>query len=247
MLPGCWDIHNHILPGVDDGSCDMELTFQMLLEEYKQGIRNIVFTPHYRPGMFRVRASEREEVYHEVCREFQDYFPAMNFYLGCELFAHERVLESVRDVRCRMAGTRVVLEEFSTSGHFHYLHQIVAETIEEGYRPIIAHVERYQCLTKDVERIRQLKRMGALIQINAGSILGNGGWKMKRFCHILLDDNLVDLVASDAHNMDTRPIQMASCIARIEKKYGRNVAKKLFVKNPDKLFSPFNYTDSNII
>jgi protein-tyrosine phosphatase len=160
----------------------------------------------------------------------------MNFYLGCELFAHQDVLESLSDVRCRMAGTHAVLLEFSTSCHFHFLNQIVAESIREGYQPIIAHVERYLCVAKNEERIRQLKNMGALIQVNAGSILGKGGWKIKRYCHNLLAGDLVDFVASDAHNMDTRPVQMDSCIAKIEKKYGHDMVDKLFVKNPEKVF-----------
>ena len=66
MNNGYWDIHNHILPGVDDGSGCMEETVQLIRAEYEQGIENIVFTPHYRPGMFQVSTQEREEVFRQT-------------------------------------------------------------------------------------------------------------------------------------------------------------------------------------
>ena len=89
MPSGYWDIHNHILPGVDDGASCMEETYDLLAEEYRQGVRSIIFTPHHRPKLFRVSIQEREEVYQKVCRSMQPEFPELRFYLGCELYIQE--------------------------------------------------------------------------------------------------------------------------------------------------------------
>ena len=66
MNCGYWDIHNHLLPGIDDGSSCMEETMQLIRTEYEQGVYNIVFTPHYRPGMFQIKPEDREAVFHKV-------------------------------------------------------------------------------------------------------------------------------------------------------------------------------------
>lgn len=233
---GYWDIHNHILPGIDDGSCCMEETYYLIKSEYDQGIRNLIFTPHYRPGMFDVKAGEREQVYENVCKKMQKNFPDMHFYLGCEYFAHNYMMANLRDQRCRMAGTQVILQEFSTVSHFKYIQNVVSRIMKVGHRPIIAHVERYQCLYKNAERIQLLKEMGAMIQINAGSVLGKGGMSKKRFCYRLLEENIVDFVASDAHNLDKRPVNLEDCMEKIEKKFGAEKVEQLFWKNPRRIF-----------
>lgn len=87
-MTGYWDIHNHILPGVDDGSGCMRETMEMLEEEYRQGVRHIVFTPHYRRDMFAIPREEIQAVYARVCEMAADRFPEMEFYLGCEYYIH---------------------------------------------------------------------------------------------------------------------------------------------------------------
>lgn len=71
-MTGYWDIHNHILPGVDDGSGCMRETMEMLEEEYRQGVRHIVFTPHYRRDMFAIPREEIQTVYARVCEMAAD-------------------------------------------------------------------------------------------------------------------------------------------------------------------------------
>ena len=236
MNNGYWDIHNHILPGVDDGSGCMEETVQLIRAEYEQGIENIVFTPHYRPGMFQVSPQEREEVFRQVCENVQRRFPEMHFYLGCEYFVHNYMMANLRDVRCRMAGTEYLLMEFPTNCHFSYIHNVISRLLKVGYQPIIAHIERYVCLSLDANRVNMLKDLGALIQINAGSVLGKSGITKKRFCNEVLKEELVDFIASDAHNVDRRPVQMAECMKKVEKKFGSLYMERLFRKNPAKIF-----------
>lgn len=232
---GYWDVHNHILPGIDDGSCCMEETCSMLEAEYSQGIRNIVFTPHYRHGMFALSADDHEAVYKKVCERFGNSFPDMRFYLGCEYYADSRIMDKLRDRRFRMDGSAAVLVEFSTASKFETIKKVTGRLAKEGYTPVIAHVERYGCLYDSDSLIASLKGLGAVIQINSETVLGKSGGKAKRFVMSLIKDDLADIIASDAHNVKDRPVCMGPCIEKIEKKFGNEKAERLFKINPSRL------------
>lgn len=234
---GYWDIHNHILPGLDDGSGCIEETLELLRQEYDQGVRNIVFTPHFRPGMFGVSADDREEVFRSVYGRIKKAFPQMEFYLGCEYFAHSQMLGDIlRDSRNRMAGTNAVLLEFKNLHSYSSIQNAVMKTAAYGLQPIIAHAERYQSLWGNPERIEELKRQGAFIQINSGTLLGNSGMQKKKFCMELIKDNLADFIASDAHDPRRRRVNLEKTIRKVSKKFGQETAEKIFVKNPWNLF-----------
>lgn len=234
-----WDIHNHILPGVDDGSSCLEESFDLIREEYEQGIRNIILTPHYRPGMFGIDAAVREQVYMRFVEKARLEYRDMHFYLGCEVYAHRNMTELFADARCRMADTPAVLMEFSTSGHFETMESLICQTIESGYLPVMAHVERYACLYEDESRICRLRERGALVQVNADTILEGRRSPRRRFVQSLMENEAVDFIASDAHDMDRRPVHMQACIRMVTKQFGRDTADRIFRRNPDHVFRSF--------
>ena len=167
-MTGYWDIHNHILPGVDDGSGCMRETMEMLEEEYRQGVRHIVFTPHYRRDMFAIPREEIQTVYARVCEMAADRFPEMEFYLGCEYYIHsDSSVERLRgNPKYYMAGSRTVLIEFAYEASFAWIMQTVSEVRQMGLQPVLAHAERYECLYKGKDRVAELKTQGVYIQIN---------------------------------------------------------------------------------
>lgn len=236
MSCGYWDIHNHILPGLDDGASCLEETCDLLREEYRQGVRNIIFTPHHRPKLFRVSREDRERVFRRVSRELKADFPDMRFYLGCEFFAHENMAEELADIRCRMAGTNVVLTEFSTVSHYADMKRWLEEMLDAGYVPVIAHAERYRCLYQSEERLRKLRDMGVPVQLNAGGILGREGAPVRRFCLRVLQEGIADFIASDAHSMDGRPVEMAACRKKVQRRFGKEKADWWFCGAQEKLF-----------
>lgn len=173
-MTGYWDIHNHILPGVDDGSGCMRETMEMLEEEYRQGVRHIVFTPHYRRDMFAIPREEIQTVYARVCEMAADRFPEMEFYLGCEYYIHsDASVERLRgNPKYYMAGSRTVLMEFAYEASYAWIMQTVSEVRQMGLQPVLAHAERYECLYKGRDRVAELKTQGAYIQINCESMAG---------------------------------------------------------------------------
>ncbi len=228
------DMHCHLLYGVDDGPSTMEESVQMLVEAKKQGIDQIILTPHYRHGMFAYPNKEIEEHFSKLMLYAQKI--GMQIYLGTEYHVNTQIVEAFDKGRCHtMAGTRYVLTEYAYHSEYSFMKQMTQELIFHSYRPIIAHVERYDCMVEDVERVYELQRMGALIQVNADAVLGLDGYGAKKYTKKLLKEGLADMIASDSHGMNKRACHMEKCYAYVEKKFGTDYAAELFVKNPSEI------------
>ena len=224
------DIHCHILPKVDDGPDSVEESLKILKDMKRQGIKHVIVTPHYRPEMFE--PSMKRVIY--SYRHLRDiaYNMGVSMSLGCEYYRNEQIIDHMDNrKRPSMAGSRYVLIEFSMNDLFPTIRNYVYELITHGYQPIIAHVERYFCCQK-MEKIQELKDMGALIQVNAGSVLGEEGWKLKKFCLELMKKDLIDFIASDTHNTSDRKLNLKKCASYVTKKMGKQYAERIFFNNP---------------
>lgn len=237
-MTGFWDIHNHILPGVDDGSSCMEETLDMLIREYEQGVRHVIFTPHYRKGMFEVSREGCIEVYQEIMDSFRtgwkDLMPEMKLGFGCEFHVHPFQPELLEDRYYRMPGKKTALVEFSGADEYKYIRNRVAILTSKGITCIIAHVERYKLTPLEIARLHDMKNV--YIQVNAGSIIGKAGFLTKRKVNKLLQMDCIDFVASDAHDMDHRTVNIGECANYITAKYGEQRTERLLIKNPYSLF-----------
>lgn len=226
------DVHCHILPCVDDGASSMQEAVAMLQMEYRQGVGTVLLTPHYRRGYFETSRQTVREQFARLCRIMAQDIPDMQLYLGCELYRQNemgRLLES--DSSYCIAGTKYVLIEFMPGDLADTIWRCVGELLIDGYRPVIAHAERYRAL-RDVKFIRRLVDSGVYIQMNAGSILGECGWSTKHFCSRLLKEGYVHLIGSDAHHTDRRMPCIGPCAEYLRKKLGEREMERLLTENP---------------
>ena len=165
-------MHTHILPGIDDGSQSPEQTEAMLRQAYEEGIRVIVATPHFgirNPGLTPAGAKEALAKAQQIAAEAT---PGMKIILGCELFYTDGIVEALsRKEAPTMGGTSYALVEFSTRDSKERIDQCINEMLWKGYRPIIAHLERYHCLEGDIEAVRDIVERGVAVQINCRSFL----------------------------------------------------------------------------
>lgn len=231
------DIHCHILPGVDDGAESGRMTMDMLRREYQDGVRKIILTPHHRAGMFmpslQIIEHRFRKVREKAARIGSD---GIKVYLGCEYYRSIDMSKEIKkETRYRMAGTSNVLTEFSSGDSYTNVRNIIYDLVANGYTPIIAHIERCEALTKSLDEVGNLIELGAKVQMNAESVLGKSGRKIKRFCKSLMDRDYVHFIASDCHDMTTRAPNLGECAAYIEKKRGEEYAKKIFQQNPDEI------------
>lgn len=229
------DIHNHSLPGLDDGAERMRETARMLKIASAEGIDAIVVTSHVEAGMGRAYIQKYVETFGKVKSFIDVHDIPIRLYYGNELFYSEGIVDALENGEAlTMNGTRYVLVEFPVYESFQYIERAVYRLQNAGYWPILAHVERYQSL-RDVKRIQQLREQGACIQMNASAVMGKAGWRTKFYCAGLLKKQYVDFVATDAHGSKHRRPMLKECREHIEKKYGTGYGRLLLEKNPRKV------------
>ncbi len=236
MREGMADIHCHILPGVDDGAATKTDVKQLLKMEYDGGVRTIVLTPHYRKGMFE---PERERVLKHaayVKYEAKNLGLDIEVYLGCEYHANSEMIEELKaNPHFRMNGGKYVLVEFSSSHSYSKIRNWIYQLVASGFIPIVAHVERYPAVVDELDRVDDLVGLGALVQVSAGAILGEHGFRTKLIARKLLKRKWIHFIGSDAHNTRTRRPNLKECEAYVAKKMGQTYANDIFVRNPQKI------------
>lgn len=133
--------------------------------------------------------------------------------LGTEYHVATDMIDAFYGGRCHtLADTQYILTEYSHSSEYSFIYKMTREAIFAGYIPVIAHVERYECL-RDISRIEDLQELGALIQVNADSVLGIDGRHFKRYTKKLLKAGLVDVIASDSHGTKERVCNMKNAMS----------------------------------
>ena len=139
-----------------------------------------------------------------------------------------------------LANSRYVLVEFKYGIHPKDLENAIYNITTSGKIPVIAHIERYECLEKNIKLIEKLIEHGVKIQVNAESVLkpklfGDKHKKYKQRAKYFLEKDIVDIISSDAHNLDTRKPYMKEAYDVILKKYGEGKAKLLFELNAENI------------
>lgn len=229
---GLMDMHCHLLFGVDDGAKTIEDSMKMLETAYNDGIRAMILTPHYHPRRGMAHYADVINNFQELKYAASRNFPDMQLFLGREVYFRSDITENEQLMEeLKLCNTNNILVEFSTSVDSHYLKSAVSNLMIDGYQPVIAHIERYGCVVKDREIARELKMMGAYIQINADSLV-SGGFVIKQFCKKLLKNGFVDFIGSDAHDCTNRPPVLSKCYGYIQNKFGENIADRLMCDNP---------------
>lgn len=235
-MKGIYDIHCHIVPGVDDGAKDLKTSVRMLQKEYDDGVRNIIATPHFRYDMFEPSLEQVKKQFLRVRKAAAEIGEdGIQMYLGCELHSSMDMTDCLKKgERLTMSGSRYVLTEFRTSDEKSYIRERVQALIRKGYYPIIAHVERYHSVVKNgLDFIDELRDMGAYIQMNADSIIGEDGFMIKRFCKKVIKEEMLDFVGSDGHDLARRTPHIGKCYDKIEKMMGTDYADMIFISNPE--------------
>lgn len=237
------DIHSHIVFAVDDGPKTIEESLSLIEESYRQGVRTIVSTSHRRKGMFETPEDIIAEHFQKVKEEAETRFPDLTLLYGGELYYTPDIVEKLENrLVPRLNGSRFALLEFSMGTPWKTIQEAVSNFLMIGVTPVLAHIERYNALEFNKQRVQELINMGCYTQVNATHVLKPKlfGDKLKVFkkrAQFFLDENLVHIISSDMHNLDKRPPFMEKAHSIIVKKYGSRRAKRLFETNAATLLS----------
>lgn len=227
------DIHSHVLPGIDDGAQDESEALEMLRIAANDGICQIIATPHFHyrrghasPEQIKQAVSKMQELLNK------EKIP-MKLHTGNELYYTHELLETVKAGEAlTMADSDYVLLEFSPETEERRIQNAVYEFLNEGYYPIIAHMERYLAFQKNQDFAEKISEMGAYFQINAGSLIGNAGWQIKHFARLMIKNGFIQFVATDAHDIGRRSPTLAKASDWITKKCGESELLEYLYENP---------------
>lgn len=229
------DIHSHILPGLDDGAKDMQETEEMLRIAIEEGITHMIATSHGEAGYGDAYAKKYLESYAKVKEYIEEHQLPIQIYYGNEIYYGDGILQALRKGEVlTLNGTHYVLVEFPVYESYAYIERGLRELQNLGCWPILAHTERYESL-QDIKRIRELTEQGILIQVNAGTILGKSGAGAKRFCKKLMREDLIHIVATDAHGSRSRRPKIKECLSYIERKRGEEYCRRITELNPRRI------------
>jgi tyrosine-protein phosphatase YwqE len=195
------DIHSHLLPGIDDGSPDMETSIQLIRGMRQLGFKKLITTPHIMWDMYRNTSGIILEKLEEVKRRLTDEDIDVEIQAAAEYFIDDHVEDLLNQKGALLTfGNSMVLTEFSMASQPFDLKEVLFEMQMQGYQPVIAHPERYHYLEHNKAFYDELKDAGHLFQLNTLSLSGYYGGSVMELARYLVKKGYYDLVGTDLHH-----------------------------------------------
>lgn len=231
------DIHCHILPGLDDGSADMDESLAMAQIAAASGTRGIIATPHFRgeeQGLAQLpKVLSR---YRHFARALARTDIPIQVYPGAEILCLPQTPRLARHKELpTLADTNYLLVEFLFEESGEYMDSILRQIHDCGYRLVIAHPERYTAIQRNPALADRWSRLGYALQVNKGSLLGAFGDRVQCAATALLEDGAIRLIASDAHSIARRTTDMRPLRQWLSRECPDEAAAILLEENPRRL------------
>ncbi|MCM3670890.1 tyrosine protein phosphatase [Mesobacillus maritimus] len=234
------DLHCHILPGIDDGAQTIQDSLAMAKTAVQEGITTIVATPHHRNGHYDNPKSAIIKKVEELNQQLKHENIDLTILPGQETAINgDFLVDYENDQIMTLNGTHHVFVEFPSSHVPRYAEKMLFDLQLKGLVPVIVHPERNAEIHERPEKLYNLINKGSLAQLTAGSLCGKFGKKIKSFSEQLIEANLVQFIASDAHNVTSRAFHLGQAYDLIEKQYGTDMVY-LFAENAELLIEDMN-------
>ena len=195
------DIHSHLIPGIDDGSPDMETTIMLLKKFIDLGYKKVITTPHIMSDYYKntphIILSGLDKVKEEIKKQ--------NLAIEIEAAAEYNLEPEFEDLLEKnnlltFGPNNYLLFELSFFDEPPRLNDVIWNMRENGLSPVLAHVERYAYWHNDYDKIEEMINRGVKLQVNIGSIIGAYGPEVKNFAERLIKDRVIDFIGSDCHH-----------------------------------------------
>jgi protein-tyrosine phosphatase len=227
------DLHCHMLPGIDDGAVDEADALAMARIAVEDGIQVTACTPHIYPGMYE----NTGPAILEAVRQFQQLLTRNDISLqltsGADVHMTPDLVSGLKSGRIlTLGGSRYFLFE---PPHFvapPRLEETVFDVMACGYHPVLTHPERLSWIESHYPIMQRMAHAGCWMQLTAGSITGRFGPRPKYWSERMLDEGLVHIVASDAHNVRKRSPQMAHARDLVAERLGEQAALDMVLTRP---------------
>ena len=233
------DFHNHVLPGIDDGSQNFEMSISMLKEAYSQGIREVVNTVHLQhPKMNGMMAnlSDMQDLAYNLTDALKQVDMDIKIHLSAEVYFLPN-LKEVKEIEYSTIGNeKYMLIEFQTHQFPKNYKNVLFELYMDGTTPIIAHPERYKAIQSDLSILMDLINSGCLIQVDAGSLLGHFSDRCYTTACEIIKRKMCHVLGSDSHNDKNRNFCLNKALDKCKDMVG-DCAVDYVDKNPSDLIN----------
>ncbi len=221
------DIHNHIIPNIDDGSNSLELSRVLLKDAINEGITDVCITPHFmKHGPYKVRKGELLTLFEQFKEDVSDL--DVNLYLGNELYIDSELDELLaNDEICTMNNSDYVLIEFPFEEYKRDFDEYLYN-VSLSYKIIIAHPERYRYVRSNPDFVDRWLREGYILQSNSTFVLSR---ESKKTVFELIEKGKLSMIASDCHDR-YRPLSLKNAYDLIRKKFSEETSELLMETNP---------------
>ncbi|OQX71976.1 MAG: hypothetical protein B6D62_00555 [Candidatus Cloacimonas sp. 4484_275] len=230
------DIHTHILPNCDDGSPDVNTSVEKIRSMVEEGVTDIVLTPHFMRKLYHNTADVIDERFDLLQKAVKENGIEITLHKGAEVYLDYNIVDDIKNEKFYINDTKYVLVETGMNGFPVNFLQILYDIVRNGFRPILAHPERYQDISENPYQVEDLIFRNVYMQINAGSLLGHYGSKIQETAWILLNNGFVHFVASDDH-CQSEDYSLSKAFFEIKNNLDSSLAELLIRKNPQKLLN----------
>jgi protein-tyrosine phosphatase len=222
------DLHCHLLPGIDDGSKDMETSLKLAQEAVENGITHALLTPHHMNGVYINHKSDIIRLTEEFQKAITDTGIELTVFPGQEVRINGDLLQALDDDDILFAddGNRYLMLEFPDDDVPTYTNDMIYQLQMRGIVPIIVHPERNTKIIKHPEIISQLLEKGCLSQITASSYVGTFGEKVETFSRQLISTGQAYVFASDTHDLPGRKYEMNEAFKKMKSEFGQGLAEE---------------------
>lgn len=228
------DTHSHILPGVDDGARDFEESIKIIRTLASEGISSIIATPHYVEGTDYVSSREtNEKIIKALRQKVSKEGILVQLKLWNEIYIDEGILELIEAGKVSLIS-KYLLVELPLSGEYPNYRDILLELIQNGYKVVLAHPERYASFQEDFSRILELSEMGVLMQCNLGSLVGKYGKKAEKTLKKMIKERLVFMFGTDSHR-EPKSGYFSGIMKKLAKYYSDDELEQVLTKNSTKI------------
>jgi len=235
------DLHSHLLPGIDDGAVSLEESLKLIDIAVNDGITHSVITPHIHLNRYNNDTTSIRVAYRVVKQALELRRIPFTIAFAAEVRIDPAVLTMIDENRIPFLGLfngyKILLLEFPHSGILPGTIKFIEHLLSRNIRPLIAHPERNKAVLDKLDRIAPIRMAGAMLQVTGRSITGGFGRLAKHRAIEMLENNWVDVVATDAHNLMHRPPVLRDAYTFVKAQYGEQRAEALFCETPSAISS----------
>ena len=196
------DMHSHLIPGIDDGAQDMDQTIAILAKFESLGYKKVVTTPHIMTDSFPNNPEIILSGLEKVKNEIKKVGIEIEIEAAAEYYFDETLMPKIKNKELLTFGDNYVLVEFAFHSPPQFLDQLFFELKTHGYRPVIAHFERYLYYLGKIDKAEKWRSEGINIQINLNSLFGQYGPEVQKQAEKLIDEGQFDFVGTDCHRIE---------------------------------------------